>query len=79
MKNLFYVGFEERLREKCQKNPSSYLDDLTLVRQWFTGAAVFAVFDLPWVPFYILVMFIMHPILGYVSLINDINIDIVLD
>ena len=65
---LFYVGFEERLR-KTVKNPSSYLDDLTLVRQWVTGAAIFSVFDLPWVPFYILVMFVMHPILGYTSLI----------
>ena len=65
---LFYVGFEERLR-KSVKNPSSYLDDLTLVRQWVTGAAIFSVFDLPWVPFYILVMFVMHPILGYTSLI----------
>ncbi len=65
---LFYVGFEERLR-KSVKNPSSYLDDLTLVRQWATGAAIFSVFDLPWVPFYILVMFVMHPILGYTSLI----------
>lgn len=65
---LFYVGFEERLR-KSVKSPSSYLDDLTLVRQWVTGAAIFSVFDLPWVPFYILVMFVMHPILGYTSLI----------
>ena len=47
---LFYVGFEERLRRNVD-NPASYLDDLTLVRQWLTGAAVFAVFDLPWVPF----------------------------
>ena len=40
-----------------------------MVRQWLTGAAVFAVFDLPWVPFYVLVMFIMHPILGFASLL----------
>ena len=65
---LFYVGFEERLRRNVD-NPASYLDDLTLVRQWLTGAAVFAVFDLPWVPFYVLVMFIMHPILGFASLL----------
>ena len=51
------------------KNPSSYLDDLTLFRMWLTGAAVFAVFDLPWVPIYVLIMFVMHPILGYVSLL----------
>ena len=40
-----------------------------MVRQWLTGSAVFAVFDLPWVPVYVFIMFIMHPILGYASLI----------
>ena len=65
---LFNVSFEERLRKQV-KNPVSYLDDLTIVRQWLTGAAVFAIFDLPWVPVYVLIMFIMHPLLGYVSLV----------
>ena len=54
-----FVSFKERLRNN-EKNPGSYLDDLTMVRQWLTGAAVFAVFDLPWVPLYVLIMFIMH-------------------
>ena len=44
-------------------------DDFNIVRQWFTGPAVFAIFDIPWMPFYIALMFIMHPVLGYVSLI----------
>ena len=65
---LFNVSFEERLRKQV-KNPVSYLDDLTIVRQWLTGAAVFAIFDLPLVPVYVLIMFIMHPLLGYVSLV----------
>lgn len=65
---LFHVGFRKRLTEEV-KNPSSYLDDLTLVRQWLTGAAIFSIFDLPWVPIYLLVMFIMHPVLGYASII----------
>ena len=40
---LFYVGFKERLR-KSGNNPGSYLDDLTLVRQWVTGASNFLSF-----------------------------------
>ena len=64
---LFYVSFKDRLTKKI-KNPTSYLDDLTIVRQWVTGAAVFSVFDLPWVPLYVLIMFVMHPLLGYASL-----------
>lgn len=65
---LFYVGFKDRL-VKDIKNPTSYLDDLTIVRQWLTGAAIFSIFDLPWVPIYVSVMFVMHPILGYASII----------
>ena len=65
---LFNISFEERLITEV-KNPVSYLDDLTVVRQWVTGAAIFAVFDLPWVPLYVLIMFIMHPVLGYVAII----------
>ena len=66
---LFKVSFKERLRNQGN-NPGSYLDDLTMVRQWLTGAAVFAVFDLPWVPLYVLIMFVMHPILGYIVNFN---------
>lgn len=65
---LFYVGFKDRLIKDI-KNPTSYLDDLTIVRQWLTGAAIFSIFDLPWVPIYVSVMFVMHPILGYASII----------
>ena len=64
---LFNTSFKDRLSVEV-KNPVSYLDDLTVVRQWLTGAAVFSIFDLPWVPLYVCIMFIMHPILGYVSL-----------
>ncbi len=65
---LFNISFKERLRGDV-KNPVSYLDDLTIVRQWLTGAAVFALFDLPWVPLYVSIMFVMHLTLGYVALI----------
>ena len=65
---LFNISFEERLSKEV-KNPVSYLDDLTIVRQWLTGAAIFSFFDIPWVPLYVFIMFVMHPILGYVSLV----------
>ena len=66
--HLFHVSFSERLKKEV-KNPVSYLDDLTVFRQWLTGAAVFAIFDLPWVPLYVLIMFVMHPLLGFASLV----------
>lgn len=59
------------LKSKITKNinnPFFLLDDFSIVRQWIAGPAVFALFDIPWMPFYIMLMFIMHPILGFVSI-----------
>ncbi len=61
--SLFFAAMREKVIQN-KKNPTSYMDDLTLVRQWLTGAAVFTIFDFPWVPIYIIIMFVLHPILG---------------
>jgi len=44
-------------------------NDLAVIKQNLTGPTMHAVLDLPWVPFYILVMFLMHPYLGLMSLL----------
>ena len=43
------------------------LRDLSVVRQFMGGAAMFALFDLPWAPIYIAVIFAMHPMLGFIA------------
>jgi PrtD family type I secretion system ABC transporter len=35
-----------------------------LLRQTFSGPAVLAMFDLPWTPLYVIVAFLIHPVLG---------------
>ncbi len=47
---------------------SKAFSDLTNLRQFLTGNGVFTFFDLPWTPIYLVVLFIMHPLLGWVGI-----------
>lgn len=44
------------------------LRDLETIRNLFSGQSLNALFDLPWAPFFIGMIFIMHPLLGAVAL-----------
>lgn len=64
---IFNASFERSLR-KVPGNPGQSLADLTNVRQFLTGNGLFAFFDAPWAPIYIIVAFLFHPLLGFLSL-----------
>jgi ATP-binding cassette, subfamily C, bacterial len=49
---------------------SQMLRDFDTFRQFVTGAGIHAVFDLPWAPIYILIIFLLHPLLGLFALLS---------
>src|SRR5262249_48378158 len=51
---------------------SQTLRDFDTYRQFVTGAGIHAIFDLPWAPIYIIVIFILHPYLGLFALASAI-------
>ena len=44
------------------------LRDLDQVRSFVSGAGPIALFDLPWMPFYLTICFIFHPLIGLMTL-----------
>ncbi len=66
---VFTAAFERNLR-KSGSNPAQSLHDMTSVRQFLTGNGLFAFFDAPWAPIYLVVTFMFHWILGVFVLVG---------
>ena len=66
---LLNVGVFRGIFDAYLKRPDSRsvtaMNDLTQLRQFLAGQGLFAMFDAPWTPLYIAILYVMHPILGY--------------
>ncbi|MBT6204039.1 MAG: type I secretion system permease/ATPase [Rhodospirillaceae bacterium] len=62
--------FKRALLSGGRASHSQPLNDLAQLRQYMTGPGLFAFFDTPWVPIYILLMFLFHFYFGMVALIS---------
>jgi ATP-binding cassette subfamily C exporter for protease/lipase len=66
---VFGATFDATLRG-AGGNPAQALSDLTNLRQFMTGNGLFAFFDAPWAPVFLVVITILHPWLGLFSLVG---------
>ncbi|MCK5356471.1 MAG: type I secretion system permease/ATPase, partial [Methyloprofundus sp.] len=74
---LFDVAYKQSLYSGGQRASSQPLDDLTSLRQFMTGNGLFAFFDAPWMPFYIVIMFLFHPWYGWAAVFTAIVLTII--
>src|SRR5690606_3348418 len=63
-------AFEHWLRsgillERTNENP---MRDLEVVRSFLASPAILGLFDVPWIPFFLVIVFSLHPWLGYLTL-----------
>jgi len=63
---VFQASFDASLRPNAGRQGRAFAD-LTELRQFITGNGVFAFFDIPWTPIYMAVLFLMHPLLGWLA------------
>ncbi|MEQ1599585.1 MAG: type I secretion system permease/ATPase [Methylotenera sp.] len=64
---VYTASFEQNLK-RAGGNAGQALQDLTTVRQFLSGNALFAFFDAPWFPIYLAIIFLIHPYLGIFAL-----------
>lgn len=65
--HVFLAAFQRSLRG-LRGQRSQPLRDTDNVRQFLAGPGPFALFDAPWVPLYLAVVFLFHPVLGFIAL-----------
>jgi ATP-binding cassette subfamily C exporter for protease/lipase len=49
---------------------SQPLSDLNQLRQFFSGGGIYALLDLPWLPIFLVTIFLLHPWLGWFALMG---------
>ena len=65
---VFKASFEAYLN-RSRQNVLEAFSDLTNIRQFLTANGMIAFFDTPWTPVYIAVIFMLSPVLGWLSIL----------
>ena len=66
-KRVYTAAFEQNLKH-AGVNAGQFLQDLTNIRQFLGGNALFAFFDAPWFPIYLFMIFLFDTSLGFFAL-----------
>ncbi len=61
---------DQLIKQSVHAQPSTQqasLRDVNLLRNFFAGSAIFTLFDIPWSPIFLAVIYLLHPLLGLVA------------
>jgi len=68
--HVFNGVIEQQLMRRTSGDGQQPVRDLDVVRTFLAGPGPIALFDLPWMPFYVIVCFLLHPLLGVLSIVG---------
>jgi ATP-binding cassette, subfamily C, bacterial EexD len=66
---VFNATFKLALQSGGTRNSAQAISDLTGLRQFLTGNGIFAFFDAPWFPVYLIIMFMFHFWFGIAAIV----------
>ncbi len=64
---VYRATFQNALRVGARSASVQPITDLTSLRQFLSGIGAITLFDAPWMPIYLVVMFLFHPVLGWLG------------
>jgi ATP-binding cassette subfamily C protein len=64
---VFRAGLRRAVLASERSRPASGLKDLEAVQRLASSPVLFAVFDMPWAPFFIVAIYSFHPMLGHLA------------
>lgn len=67
---LYRISMARARGETRGADPLAPLNCLTAVQQFFLSPALSGLFDLPWMPVFITMIFLFHPLLGWLALLG---------
>ena len=66
---IYDICFSSESGQFNEKLGIQPLVDMNALRQFVTGPAALVLFDLPWIPLYVVLMWLFHPVLAGVALV----------